>query len=100
MKSPFKTPPSLDLSKTQDQLSYVHEAHNGVALLHKEMDVNRAEQVLLRDRINTIKSFINELPASDPEYSQLLTQVQMDQIELDELKRREEAIAEKLKSSI
>lgn len=97
MKPPFdqkKNPP--DFSKPTNQEAYVHEAHNAEALLQKEMDVNRAEQNLLNQRIQMSKGFINELPESDPQYSTLSTQTQMDQIELDELKRREGAIADRL----
>ena len=87
-----------DFSKAEVRQAYVLEAHNGSALLHKEIDVNRAEQGLLVERIRLMTGLINDIPESDPEYSILLTQTQMDQIELDELKQREKTIGEKLNS--
>jgi hypothetical protein len=87
-----------DLSKTEDQLAYVLEAHNAEALLHKELDVNLAEQGLLNQRMKMSKIYLNDLPSTDPNYTSLATQTQMDLIELDELKRREELISDRLKS--
>lgn len=96
MKSPIGINNPPDLSKSKNQETYVQEAHNAEALLQKEMDVNRAEQDLIRQRMQMSKSFLNELPDSDPQYSMLRTQIQMDQIELDELQVRENAIADHL----
>ena len=93
-----KKDPSPDFSKPDTQKAYVQEAHNAPDLLHKEIDVNRAEQGLLIERIRLMTNLINDLPESDPEYIVLLTQTQMDQIELDELKQREEAIGIQLNS--
>jgi len=87
-----------DFSKPDIQQAYVLEAHNRVSLLHKEIDINRAEQGLLVERIREMNHLINNIPESDPDYIVLLTQTQMDQIELDELKQREKAIGEKLNS--
>ncbi|MDE3045439.1 MAG: hypothetical protein KGJ02_02185 [Verrucomicrobiota bacterium] len=68
---------------------FVQDAKTAHALAQKELIVNRAEQVLLGQRVQMMKGFVNDLPASDPQYSQLVTAIQMDQIELDELKTRE-----------
>jgi len=80
---------SPDFSNPAAQKSYVQEAKDGKTLMQKELDVNRAEQVLLQQRISLMKSFVNDIPSSDPQYSMMLLQVQMDQIEVDELKTRE-----------
>lgn len=69
---------------------------NSKELMQRELDVNRAEQILLEKRIQLMHSFINDLPSSDPQYSTLLAQVSMDQIEIDELKVREMFIVLKL----
>lgn len=89
------TPP--DLTKSQDQENYILEAHNSAALLQKEMDVNLAEQELLRQRIQMMSGLINDLSEKDPKYFFLTTQTKMDQIELDELKNREAIIFDRLK---
>ena len=85
-----------DFSKPVVQQSFVEEAHDSKALMQKELDVNQAQQALLDKRIRLMKSFINDLPSSDPQYSMLMRQVQMDQLELDELKLRAELFTQKL----
>ncbi len=67
-------------------------------LLQQEFDVNLAEQGLLEKRIATMKTLLNEVPSSDPQYSQMAIQIQMDQIELDELKYRASFISKQLES--
>lgn len=76
---------------------YVQEAHDWVSLLYKELDVNRAEQALLAARIRMMTEFVNDLPASDPQYSMLRAQLTMDRVEIDELKRREGFIEQQLR---
>ena len=76
--------------------AFVSDTTSKKQLFQKELDVNQAEQVLLLQRIRMMKEFINEIPASDPQYSMLAGQVQMDQIELDELKLRETLLIQKL----
>lgn len=58
--------------------------------------MNQAEQNLLVKRVQLMKGFVNDLPSSDPQYSMLLTQIQMDQIELDELRVRAHLLSQKL----
>jgi len=58
-------------------------------LLKQEIEVNLQEQVLVNKRIILIKETFETLPNSDPEYAIFQTQLQMDQIQLDELKSRE-----------
>lgn len=79
----------------EEQQAFVH-SENSKVLLQKELDVNQAEQTLLRERMRTMKPLINDLPSSDPQYSPLVLQLQMDQIELDELKVRESILIQKL----
>lgn len=85
-----------DLSKPLMQDAFVNETKDSLSLFQKELEVNRAEQNLLRKRMAMMKSFINDLPDSDPQYSMLVTQVQMDQIETDELKVRETLLIQKI----
>ncbi|PIS03321.1 MAG: hypothetical protein COT85_00550 [Chlamydiae bacterium CG10_big_fil_rev_8_21_14_0_10_42_34] len=94
---PFpKKDSSPNFSNPQKQTEFVQETKDSKSLTQKELNVNQAEQVLLNKRIELMKSFINELPSSDPQYSMLVTQVQMDRIELDELKARATILLEKL----
>ena len=97
MNAPFKDDSTPNFSKPEIRQAFVEEAHTAADLLHKELDVNLAEQALLEDRIRMMNQFINDLPSSDPQYSMMLSQLQMDQVELDELKRRADTIEEQLK---
>ncbi len=85
-----------DFSNPDIQKAFVQDTQDGKSLLQKELTVNQAEQTLLTQRLQLMKSFLNDLPSSDPQYSLLLTQIQMDQIELDELKVRETLLIQKL----
>ncbi|MES2272618.1 MAG: hypothetical protein V4487_00300 [Chlamydiota bacterium] len=76
--------------------AFVSDTTSRKALFQKEFDVNQAEQNLLEKRIRMMKDFINDIPASDPQYSMLVAQVQMDRIELDELKVRETLLIQKI----
>ncbi len=68
-------------------------------LLHKEMDLNLAEQNLLNQRLLLLKSQLNSIPDFDPEYISLLAQMDLNQIELDELKIRASNIGERLRKN-
>ncbi len=97
MDSPLKKETTPDFRNEKAQQAFVHDAKDGASLLHKEISVNLAEQTLLVQRISLMKGLVNDLPSSDPQYSMILSQVQMDQIELDELKRREHSLVEQIK---
>lgn len=96
MGLPFKNESSPDFSVPQNQQAFVQDAHDALSLLKKEITVNQAEQNLLGQRIRLMKEFVGDLPASDPQYSMILTQIQMDEIEVDELKRREHSIVDQI----
>ncbi len=85
-----------DFSNPLVQQAFIQDTHNSKDLIQKELDVNQAEQILLKKRILLMKDFINDLPSSDPQYSMLVIQVQMDQVEIDELKNREHLLTQKL----
>lgn len=85
-----------DLTDGAGRKAYVHETQDSRDLLQKELDVNRAEQNLLNKRIEMMNKFINDLPSSDPQYSMMRRQVEMDQVEIDELKVRAAILMEKL----
>lgn len=85
-----------DFSKPEVQQAFTEDAKSSKSLLQKELDVNQAEQILLRQRIELMKSFLNDIPSSDPHYSMFAAQMRMDQIEIDELKVRELSLSEKL----
>ena len=85
-----------DFSNPAVQQAFVQNTQTSKSLMQKELDTNQAEQVLLNKRIELMKSFVNDLPSSDPQYSMLLTQIQMDQLELDELKVRSTLLIQNL----
>lgn len=87
---------SPDFSNPEVRNAFVKNTENSKDLIQKELSVNQAEQVLLNQRIQLMKSFINDLPSSDPQYSMMLAQVKMDQIEIDELKIREDFLRNQL----
>lgn len=92
----FKKPETPNFSNPLTQSAFVQQAETAKEILFKELTVNQQEQNLLQKRIHMMNEFINELPASDPQYSMLVIQVQMDRIELDELKVRESMLHQKL----
>jgi hypothetical protein len=81
------------------QQAYVQDAQTAKNLLQKELDVNQTEQTLLQKRVQLMKEFINDLPASDPQYSMVAVQIQMDQVEMDELKTRETLLIQKIEEN-
>lgn len=85
-----------DFSNPVVRQAFVDDTQSDKSLLQKELDTNREEQNLLTHRMQLMKTFINDLPSWDPQYSMLLYQVQMDQIEYDELKIRETLLIQKL----
>ncbi|MEN9654873.1 MAG: hypothetical protein RL235_985 [Chlamydiota bacterium] len=90
MKRPlFQRHNNLDFSKPEVIQSFVTDTINSLELYQKELIVNREEQNLLGQRIRVMRDFLNDLPSFDPQYPILLTQIEMDQIELSELAVRE-----------
>lgn len=87
-------PPNF--SNPSERESFVQDTENRKDLLQKELAVNLAEQNLLSKRIELMKSFLNDLPSSDPHYSMMAVQIKMDQIEMDELKAREALLQKQL----
>jgi len=85
-----------DLARKAFEKAYVHDIQDERHLLQKELLLIQMEQTLLDQRIETMKSFINDLPAYDPQYSMILTTIKMDQIELDELAARKLTILSKM----
>ena len=61
-------------------------------LLQEELDTNVQEQVIVNKRIQLLKEFMKNIPITDPQYSILNTQLEMDRIELDELKNQQDSI--------
>ena len=88
MQPIFKKDDTPDFSNPAVQKAYVDASHDSKDLMHKEFDVNLAEQNLLGKRISLMKQLINDIPSSDPQYSMLLLQVKADLVELDELRVR------------
>src|SRR5690348_1015067 len=87
---------SPDFSNPSFQEKFLQRIESTKDLLQREIEIVRVEQGLLHQRITLAKEFLNDLPSSDPEYSMLAIQIRADQIELDELKAREEVLSEEL----
>jgi hypothetical protein len=97
MQKPFyKKHEAPNFGSPAVQKAYIEEIGTNRELMQKELSVNQEEQNLLGKRIQMMKEFINDLPASDPQYSMLAVQIQMDQIELDELKTRETIVSQRI----
>ena len=92
----FRRPETPDLSNPAIQKLFVEEVSSGYDLVEKELAVNLSSQNLLEKRIRMMQSFVNDLPSSDPQYSMLLIQIQMDRVELDELKLRSSFLREQI----
>lgn len=78
------------------QQAFIQDAKDGKSLSQKELEVTLAEQNLLSKRILMMKDFLNEIPSSDPQYSMLVLQIKMDQVEFDELKIRETLLIQRI----
>jgi hypothetical protein len=85
-----------DFAAKAFEQAYIHDIKDERHLFQKELILIQMEQTLLDQRIQTMKSFVNDLPAYDPQYSMILTTIKMDQIELDELAARKLAILSKM----
>lgn len=88
--------PSPNFSDQTFQNQYVEDTKSGKELLQKELDVNQAEQELLKKRVSLMRDFLNDIPSSDPQYGMISTSLQMDLVELDELKARQEQLINRL----
>lgn len=92
----FKKYETPNFNYLADQKTFIDQIKNDKDLIQNELIVNKSQQLLLEKRINMVKELINDLPASDPQYSMLVLQIQMDRVELDELKARGIALTSKI----
>ena len=92
----FKRAETPDFENPQVRQNFADSTESTEELLKKEIEVNQTQQLLLQKRIDMSTSFADDLPASDPQYSMCLRTIQMDRIELDELKARERILVQKL----
>lgn len=86
-----------DIESNDFTINPLDEKSKQIDLLKQEIDVNMQEQVLVNKRITLIKDTFKTIPNTDPEYAILLTQLEMDQIQLDELKYRENSLKSSLR---
>src|SRR5262249_47972004 len=93
----FRKPQPLDLTNSLLQRAFIEDTYSPPELIKKELVVNQGEQNLLLKRIAMMKSFVSDLPSTDPQYSMILAQIHMDKIELDELKIRERILLDQLR---
>ena len=85
-----------DFAAKAFEQAYVYDIKDEKDLLQKELVLIQMEQTLLDQRIQTMRSFVSDLPTYDPQYSMILTTIKMDQIELDELTARKLSILHKM----
>jgi hypothetical protein len=87
---PFKNKQNVPISTdAASRQAFVQQTQDSADLLHKELLVNQAEQAILKERISVMRAFMDDLSVSDPQYGMFSISIQIDQIELDELKTRE-----------
>lgn len=94
MQNPlYKKPEDANFTNPLAQQKFTDETQSSQELMQKEFDVNQVNQRLLEKRILIIEDTLNNIPSSDPQYSMLAAQLQMDKVELDELKIRSETLS-------
>jgi len=76
---------------------YTHDFSSKQDLIQKELNVIKEEALLLKKRITSVKESLKTLPPYDTQYKYLHSQIEKDQIELDELLRKKEKLLEELK---
>jgi hypothetical protein len=100
MQNPlYKKPEDPSFKDPQTQNQFVKDTVSRKDLIAKELTVNRVGQELLKKRILIMTESLNDIPSSDPQYSMMAAQIQMDKIELDELKIREKKLGETIEES-
>jgi len=99
-KKSFSKPEGSDFSNENAFYSFAENIHSDQDLIQKELALGRAREMLLAQRIETAKSLMNDTSTNDPQYLTLFTQIQMDQIELIELKFREEDLKKHLSKAL
>lgn len=67
-------------------------------LLQKQLDINLAEQLLLKKRIETVQRASEIREKDDPETALFQSQMEMDLIELDELIKRAKVLKEDMET--
>ena len=100
MKLPFRREEDPSFLDPKTEQIFIQQTLNSKELLQKELNVTQAETALLMQRVQLMKSYLGQLPSSDPQYTLLVHQIHMDQIEIDELKVRETKIIDKIKSQL
>lgn len=72
---------------------------NKSSILHKDLDLNLEEQRLLKKRIYLSEEKLKTIGKEDPEYSVVQLEIKSDQVQLDELMKKEELIKDQIKGS-
>lgn len=97
MQNPlYKKPEDPSFDNPSERKKFTEETKSSRELLQKELNVNQVNQNLLQKRIRTMKAGLNDISSDNPQYSIMAAQIQMDNIELDELKIRAKEISNKL----
>ncbi len=76
---------------------YTHDFSSKKDLLQKEIDVLEEQKNLLYQRIALVKETLSDMKIHDPEYDLIHSQIQKDEIELDEIENRKTVLLDKLK---
>ena len=85
----FRKNEDPSIADLQYQNQIIEETKSPKDLVQKELTINKLYQQEIQKRIHILKESIKNLPQHDPNITFLMTQLEMDRIELDELKIRE-----------
>jgi hypothetical protein len=86
-----------DNSTNSFEMSSLSSKNNKLDILRKDLEVNTEEQVIINKKLMILQDTINETANTDPSYALIQTQINMNQIELDEIKIRAEDLKKQLK---
>jgi hypothetical protein len=79
------------------EMRSLNSKKNKLAILKNDLEVNAEEQVIINKKLMILQDTINETPNTDPSFALIQTQINMNKIELDEIKIRAEEIKNQLK---
>lgn len=88
----FKKNEDPSISNLQYQNRLIQETKTPKELVQQELTVNKIYQQEIQKRICILKESIKNLPRHHPNITFLMAQLEMDRIELDELKIREKEL--------
>ncbi len=83
-------------SEKQFQHAFAQNITDASSLITKEILVIESEEILLNQRINVLKDFLETLATDDPQYAMIRAAEEMDRIELSDLMVRKQLLLQQL----